>query len=121
MPTLIVLGVLVILVLILAQVWTEVLWYRQLGFGQVLLTEWGTRLSLFVAGFAIMAGAGVPGGSVLGRTDEEGGRPTHDEYVSEDIAATIYTKLGIPLDLITTTPDGRPIRLNEGRVIREWM
>ncbi len=72
------------------------------------------------AGFAIMAGAGTPGGSVLGRTDEEGGRPTHDEYHSEDIAATVYTKLGIPLDLETTTPDGRPIRLNEGRVIREW-
>lgn len=73
------------------------------------------------AGFAIMAGAGVPGGSVLGRTDEEGGRATHDEYFSEDIAATIYTKLGVPLDLITETPDGRPIRLNEGKVIREWM
>lgn len=56
-PTLIVLGALVVLVLILAQVWTEVLWYRQLGFGQVLLTEWGTRLILFVAGFLIMAGA----------------------------------------------------------------
>jgi hypothetical protein len=73
------------------------------------------------AGFIVMAGAGVPGGSVLGRTDEEGGRPTHDEYLTEDVAATIYTKLGIPLDLTTTTPDGRPIRLNEGRVIREWM
>ena len=73
------------------------------------------------AGFAVMAGAGVPGGSVLGKTDEEGGVPTRDEYFSEDIAATIYTKLGIPLDLTTTTPDGRPIRLNEGRPIREWL
>jgi hypothetical protein len=73
------------------------------------------------AGFAIMAGAGIPGGAVLGRTDEEGGRPTHDEYFTEDIAATIYTKLGIPLDLITHTPDSRPIRLNEGRPIREWV
>jgi hypothetical protein len=73
------------------------------------------------AGFAIMAGAGIPGGAVLGRTDEEGGRPTHNEYFTEDIAATIYTKLGIPLDLSTHTPDGRPIRLNEGRVIREWV
>lgn len=73
------------------------------------------------AGFAVMAGAGVPGGAVLGKTDDEGGRPTHNEYFSEDIAATIYTKLGIPLDLTTTTPDGRPIRLNEGKVIREWM
>jgi uncharacterized protein (DUF1501 family) len=73
------------------------------------------------AGCVVMAGAGTPGGSVLGRTDDEGSRPTHDEYFSEDVAATIYTKLGIPLDLITTTPDGRPIRLNEGRVIKEWV
>jgi hypothetical protein len=73
------------------------------------------------AGFAMMAGAGVPGGSILGRTDEEGGSVVDDEYRTEDIAATIYSKLGIPLDLITTTQDGRPIRLNEGRVIREWM
>lgn len=73
------------------------------------------------AGFAIVAGAGIPGGSVLGRTDAEGGQPTENEYLSEDIAATVYTKLGIPLDLITMTPDGRPVRLNEGRPIREWM
>lgn len=73
------------------------------------------------AGFAAMAGAGVPGGAILGRTDDEGGRPTHDEYRTADIAATIYSKLGIPLDLITTAPDGRPIRLNEGRPIKEWM
>ncbi|HWB00069.1 MAG TPA: DUF1501 domain-containing protein [Pirellulales bacterium] len=73
------------------------------------------------AGFALMAGAGVPGGSIVGRTDEEGGYVTQDEYSSEDIAATVYTKLGIPLDLITMTADGRPIRLNEGRAIKEWI
>jgi hypothetical protein len=73
------------------------------------------------AGFAVLAGAGIPGGAVLGRTDEEGGVPTHNEYFTEDIAATIYTKLGIPLDLTTHTADGRPIRLNEGRLIREWV
>ena len=75
------------------------------------------------SGFAIMAGAGVPGGSVLGATDDEGGRPTRDEYKSEHIAATIYAKLGIPLDLIAHSPDGRPIRLLEdtARPIREWM
>ena len=73
------------------------------------------------SGFIMMAGAGVPGGSVLGKTDDEGGRPVDHEYFTEDVAATIYTKLGIPLDLVTMTPDGRPIRLNEGRVIKEWM
>ncbi|MFQ5731006.1 MAG: DUF1501 domain-containing protein [Planctomycetaceae bacterium] len=73
------------------------------------------------AGFAIMAGAGVPGGSVLGQTDEEGGRATKNEYFSDDIAATVYAKLGIPHDLIVRAPDGRPVRLNEGRAIKEWM
>lgn len=81
----------------------------------------GGRDHWATSGFALMAGGGVPGGSVLGRTDEEGGRPTHDEYFSEDIVATIYTKLGIPLELMTMTADGRPIRLNEGKVVKEWM
>lgn len=73
------------------------------------------------AGFAIMAGAGVPGGSVVGATDADGGFVTRDEYFSEDIATTIYAKLGIPTDLIAHAPDGRPVRLIEGREIKEWM
>lgn len=72
------------------------------------------------AGFALMAGAGVPGGSVLGSTDDEGGFVTRDEYHSEDIAASIYTKLGIPTDLIARSQDGRPVRLIEGKPIKEW-
>lgn len=73
------------------------------------------------AAFAIMAGAGIPGGSVIGKTDKEGGAPIESEYFTEDVAATIYTKLGIPLDLITWTPDDRPVRLNEGRPIKGWV
>lgn len=73
------------------------------------------------AGFAVMAGAGIPGGSVIGRTDAEGSRPTDAEYFPEDIAATIYAKLGIPQELMLRAPDGRPLRLIEGRPIREWM
>jgi uncharacterized protein (DUF1501 family) len=73
------------------------------------------------AGFAIMAGAGVPGGSVVGATDGDGGFVTREEYLSEDIATTIYAKLGIPTDLIAHAPDGRPVRLIEGREIKEWM
>lgn len=73
------------------------------------------------AGFAIMAGAGVPGGHVLGATDADGGQVVRDQYLSEDIATTVYTKLGIPADLIVQSPDDRPIRLIEGKVIEEWM
>jgi hypothetical protein len=73
------------------------------------------------AGFAIMAGAGVPGGYVLGETDGEGGVVVRDEYYSDDIAATVYAKLGIPLETIARAPDGRPVRLIEGRPIAEWL
>lgn len=72
------------------------------------------------AGFAVMAGAGVPGGAVLGATDIEGERPIRNEYHTDDIVATIYHKLGLPTDLMVQAPDGRPVRLNEGHVIREW-
>lgn len=72
------------------------------------------------AGFAVMAGAGVPAGTVLGSTDDEGGFVTRDEYHSEDIAATVYTKLGIPVELIAQALDGRPVRLIEGKPIKEW-
>jgi uncharacterized protein (DUF1501 family) len=73
------------------------------------------------SGFAIMAGAGVPGGHVLGETTPDGGAVAKDEYLSSDIATTIYTKLGIPHDLIARSPDDRPVRLIEGRPIKEWM
>jgi hypothetical protein len=73
------------------------------------------------SGFAMMAGGGVPGGAVLGSTDDEGGHVTKDEYFSEDIVTTIYAKVGIPTDLMVNAPDGRPIRLLEGKPIKEWM
>jgi hypothetical protein len=72
------------------------------------------------AGFVIMAGAGIPGGSVIGATDAEGGLPIKNEYFSEDVMTTIYHKLGLPTDLHVYAPDGRPVRLVEGQLIREW-
>ncbi len=73
------------------------------------------------SGFAIMAGAGVPGGSVIGATDPEGSAPIRNQYLSEDVTATIYHKLGLPEDLHVNAPDGRPIKLIDGRLIREWV
>jgi uncharacterized membrane protein (UPF0182 family) len=43
--------------LLLAQFWTEVMWFGQLGFSRVIWTEWGMRAALFAAGFLIMGGA----------------------------------------------------------------
>lgn len=55
--TALVLLVIVFAVVLMAQFWTEVMWFDQLGFATVLWTEWGTRAALFVAGFLVMAAA----------------------------------------------------------------
>ena len=56
-PTIVTIVVLVVGLLVLSQLWTQVLWFNQLGFGGVLWTQWGTRVVLFVLGFLVMAGA----------------------------------------------------------------
>ena len=56
-PTIVTLVVLVVGLLVLSQLWTQVLWFDQLGFGKVLWTQWGTRVVLFVVGVLVMAGA----------------------------------------------------------------
>ena len=40
-----------------ANVWTDVLWYQQLGFFEVFLTENLARIVIFLAGFAVMFAA----------------------------------------------------------------
>lgn len=53
-PTLIALGVLIVLGLIASQLWTEVLWFQQVGFIQVYRTELITRIVLFILGGLLM-------------------------------------------------------------------
>lgn len=58
------------------------------------------------------AGAGVPGGKVIGATDRDGGYITSQQaYTLEDYAATIYEKLGIDRAQPLHTPTNRPIYL----------
>jgi hypothetical protein len=58
------------------------------------------------------AGAGVPGGQVVGATDRDGGYITSSmAYTLEDYAATIYEKLGIDRTRPLQTPTARPIYL----------
>lgn len=57
LPTLGILAGLVVLFLILARYWTEWLWFSQLGFSEVIRTEWVSRILLFVIAGALMGGA----------------------------------------------------------------
>ncbi|WP_241655437.1 UPF0182 family protein [Actinomyces oricola] len=43
-----------VIIVFLSQVWTEVLWYNQLGFARVLWTQWISTGVLFIVGFLVM-------------------------------------------------------------------
>ena len=67
-----------------------------------------------------MAGAGTPGGQVIGASDRHGGYVTDRAYTPDDYAATIYRKLGLDLDQPLHTAENRPIFLAaNGTPIRE--
>jgi hypothetical protein len=78
--------------------------------------HWGRVQSVF------LAGGGVQGGRVIGSSDKIGGHPSADPHTPEDLAATIYTQLGIDPKSEFHTPDGRPQALvNNGRVINDLL
>lgn len=67
----------------------------------------------------VLAGGGVQGGQVFGRTDKVGAYPVESAVGPEDITRTVYHAMGIS-DLNATDRQGRPINLlAEGRAITE--
>ena len=68
----------------------------------------------------LMAGGGVPGGQIVGKSDARGESPADRPVTPTDLARTIYTLLGIDPDQEFLTPDGRPVQVVAGgTVIRE--
>ena len=99
---------------------TLVVWMTDFGRTPIINSAAG-RDHWSSASVLCMAGAGTPAGMVLGETDDTGAKPVGQEYYPADVAATIYTKLGVPLDTVHVAPDGRPMRLCDGNVIKEFM
>ncbi|HZL89719.1 MAG TPA: DUF1501 domain-containing protein [Pirellulaceae bacterium] len=71
--------------------------------------------------FSVMlAGGGVKGGQVIGASDRTGETPADRPVTPADLAATIFTLLGIDPKQRLYTPDGRPIEVSrDGEVVRE--
>jgi hypothetical protein len=67
--------------------------------------------------FGLFAGAGVRGGQVIGTSDAVGAYPLTRPYHHSDVGATVYTALGIEPTTEIRDLQGRPLRLNSGRVI----
>jgi hypothetical protein len=62
-------------------------------------------------GCALFAGAGVPGGQVIGKTDDKGAEAKDRKVSPQDIAATLYAKLGINTEKLYVTPQDRPVKI----------
>jgi uncharacterized protein DUF1501 len=76
--------------------------------------HWGPANTL------LLAGGGIRGGRVVGKTTDRGERPLGDATGPEDLAATIYHCLGIDPNDEFHTAEGRPVKIvNNGRTISD--
>jgi hypothetical protein len=70
----------------------------------------------------LVAGGGVKGGQVVGSSDKTGESPHEHPVTPADLAATVFTLLGLDPQLTLQTGDGRPIHLSrDGKVIQELL
>ncbi len=68
----------------------------------------------------LLAGGGVKGGQVIGSSDKTGESPHEHPVTPADLAATMFTLLGLDPQLTLQTADGRPIHLSrDGKVIKD--
>ncbi len=67
--------------------------------------HWANAMSV------LMAGAGIPGGTIVGATDRQGYSAVDRVLSPENFASTIYRKLGIDPNQLLYTPQGRPAHL----------
>lgn len=68
---------------------------------------------------ALLAGAGIRGGTLYGASDKDGAHPIDHPTPPEDLAATIYDAMGIDPELRLPDPQGRPVPICEGTPLRE--
>jgi len=68
----------------------------------------------------LMAGAGIPGGQIVGATDVKGYHASENIYSPEDFAFSLYTKMGVDPTTVLHKNTGRPVQLvNGGAPIKE--
>jgi uncharacterized protein (DUF1501 family) len=69
----------------------------------------------------VLAGGGVKGGFVYGKSDRLGAYPAEDPVRPADLVATVYHLLGVAEDQTITDTSGRPHPVRPGNVIAELL
>jgi hypothetical protein len=65
----------------------------------------------------LLAGGGIRGGAVYGKSDPHAAHPAEDPVSPQDFAATMYHALGVAPETTVADRTGRPIRVCEGSPI----
>ena len=65
----------------------------------------------------LLAGGGIRGGSVFGRSDKHAAHPDESPVSPQDYAATLLHALGVPAEVTIADRFGRPIRVYGGQPI----
>jgi hypothetical protein len=73
--------------------------------------HWGAAQSI------LLAGGGIRGGNVIGKTDAHGAYPSEQPVKPENFAATIYNALGIPATATWQDAQDRPHQIYHGEPI----
>ena len=63
----------------------------------------------------VLAGGGIRGGQVYGRSDRQASRPVESPVSPPDLTATIYHALGIDPQQMVLSREGRPAPLTDGQ------
>jgi uncharacterized protein (DUF1501 family) len=70
----------------------------------------------------VLAGGGIKRGLIYGASDPTGAEPERDAVSIEDLATTVYDRLGINADKELLAPGARPIEIVDGgKVIKELL
>lgn len=67
----------------------------------------------------ILAGGGVQGGRVIGRSDAVAGEPADRPVTPAELVATIFHALGVPPHATIPGPTGKPVRVTDAAPVRE--
>jgi arylsulfatase A-like enzyme len=99
---------------------TLVVWTGEFGRTPRISRPWASRDHWPHAFTALLAGGGVRGGAVYGRTDRWAAEVEEQPVSPADLMATLFSALGVRPEQQLAGRLGERHQLSEGRVVGEW-
>ncbi len=99
---------------------TLVIWMGEFGRGPKIGDRDGKGRNHWPECYTVMmAGGGIAGGSVYGKSDSQGAFPAADPVRPEDIAATLYWAMGIDPATEVVDTQSRPLPISTGAPVQK--